>query len=306
MQDVAHLMRHIEMASEVPMQWLASLVVLIPKNATIERPIALTSAVYRFWCKLRGDLIKQWQSQLGGLMPWERAKPGSQCLHIALSRLLRAEVNSADQKFVVSTLIDLSNFYDRIDLQLLSERWSEVQYPPLMAKMAMLIYRGPRYLEGEGMVDGRLYARNGILAGDPQAPQVAKVYLYRAMKKFKERFPEAQMDLWIDDASYDVVADKAEVATEMAVQAELQEDNLLISKEKTGFLINNKALKPELEKRLTPDDPKIVDAMRDLGCDSAASRLRRVKVVQKRTKQGQKKQGKLTAKPTHKDKAAQR
>ena len=299
MQDLAHILRHIELTSEVPMQWLASLVVLIPKSATIERPIALTSAVYRFWCKMRGDLIKQWQSQLGGLMPWERAKPGSQCLHIALNRLLRAEVNSADQKFVVSASIDLSNFYDRIDLRLLAERWSEVQYPPLMAKMAMLIYRGPRYLEGEGMVDGPLYARNGILAGGPQAPQVAKVYLYRAMKAFKEKFPEAQMDLWIDDASYDVVADKAEVAAEMAVQAfkflraELQADNLLISKEKTGFLINNKALKPELEKRLTQDDPKVVDAMRDLGCDSAASRLRRVKVVQKRTKQGQKKQGKL-------------
>ena len=299
MQDLAQLLRHIEMTSEVPMQWLASLVVLIPKNATIERPIALTSSVYRFWCKMRGDLIKQWQSQLGGLMPWERAKPGSQCLHIALNRLLRAEVNSADQKFVVSTLIDLSNFYDRIDLQLLAERWSEVQYPPLMAKMAMLIYRGPRYLEGEGMVDGPLYARNGILAGDPQAPQVAKVYLYRAMKRFKEKFPEAQMDLWIDDASYDVVADRAEDAAETAVQAfkflraELQADNLLISKEKTGFLINNKALKPELEKRLTSEDPKVVDAMRDLGCDSAAGRLRRVKVVQKRTKQGQKKQGKL-------------
>ena len=62
MQDLTQILRHIELTSEVPMQWLASLVVLIPKSATIERPIALTSAVYRFWCKMRGDLIKQWQS----------------------------------------------------------------------------------------------------------------------------------------------------------------------------------------------------------------------------------------------------
>ena len=68
----------------------------------------------------------------------------------------------------------------------------------------------------------------GILAGDPQAPQIAKVYLYNAML----RNSPSQLDVWVDDASYDVVANSSEVAAQEAVQAyhflkqELEKDNL--------------------------------------------------------------------------------
>ena len=92
-QDLARVLTELERTGELPQQWLASLVVLIPKSKSIERPIALVSAVYRFWCKLRQPELRRWQKELQVKMPWERAKPGNECLHIALNRLLRAPTN---------------------------------------------------------------------------------------------------------------------------------------------------------------------------------------------------------------------
>ena len=175
---MADLLTQFERTAALPAQWLANMVVLIPKIVDIERPIALMSTVYRYWCKLRQSELHAWQEQLTLLMPWERAKPGNQCLHIALRRLLRSEVFTAQKKFAVSVLCDLSFFYDRISLVKLSERWSTVQYPPTHEALATLMYQGSRYLEGEAVITGPMYATHGILAGDPQAPQVAKVYLH--------------------------------------------------------------------------------------------------------------------------------
>ena len=194
-EKLAQMLMTYEKEGVIPQQWQANLVVLIPKNEQIERPIALVSTVYRLWCKMRAEELRTWQQELDSLMPWERAKPGCQVLHIALKRLLQAEVMTANQKCVVSVLCDLSNFYDRISLTRLSER---------CAIFATQLYTSARYLEGENITQGPVFATNGILAGDPQAPQVAKVYLHRSMQIFQQRFPEAKADLWIDDISFDI------------------------------------------------------------------------------------------------------
>lgn len=86
-----------------------------------------------------------------------------------------------------SVLLDLSNFYDRIDLLKLCERWRHAGYPNLHAAFAMQVYLGSRVLEAEGESSQPIWTRKGILAGDPQAPLVAKVYLKRAMEAFRRK-----------------------------------------------------------------------------------------------------------------------
>ena len=298
-EALAQMLMTYEQEGVIPQQWQANLVVLIPKSEQIERPIALVSTVYRLWCKMRADELRQWQAGLDVQMPWERARPGCQVLHIALKRLLQAEVMTANKRFVVSVLCDLSNFYDRISLSKLTERWQQVRYPEVHAMFATQLYTSARYLEDENITQGPLYATNGILAGDPQAPQVAKVFLHRSMQIFQQRFPEAKADLWIDDISFDIVADDPKTAANKAYRAyhflkeTLQEDDLPLSIGKTGFLVNHRETKAELKKMLTEQDPAIVDAMRDLGCDSSGGRLRRIRVHKQRLRKGRKKQTKL-------------
>ena len=68
-QDLLRIMEDAERTANPPEQWTTSLIVLIPKNTVIERPIALVSVVHRLWCRLRNEPIRQWQKTLDQLMP---------------------------------------------------------------------------------------------------------------------------------------------------------------------------------------------------------------------------------------------
>ena len=298
-KEMVKIMEQAEVNGKLPAQWTTSLIVLIPKSIIIERPIALVSVVHRLWCKLRNGPIRAWQSTLATLMPWEKSVPGSQCLWIALRRLFKCEVNRTSEKYVVSILCDLSNFYDCIDLSKLSRRWEQASFPPVHAMIATQLMKGPKVLEAEGTSSKGFYTKNGILAGDPLAPQIAKVYLQPILQRFHTQHPECQTDVWVDDISFDVCDENPNRAAIKAVdalrtlKAELEEDGLRLSIAKTGILINHKHLKESLKPLLTINDPKIVEVMRDLGVDSAGGRLRRIKTFKKRHQKGQKKKTKM-------------
>ena len=299
MRSLVQMMEAVEKTGFVPVQWALALVVLIPKNETIERPIALLATTYRFWTKPRTQAVKQWQEELRWRMPWERSTPGSQCLHIAVGRLLRTEIQKAGGKFVVSLLLDMSNFYDRVSLVKLTERFKEVEFPPLAAMVCMQIYSGRRVLDADGECSEPIWPERGILAGCPYAPLCAKVYLSRAMQAFHEKFPQVSADLWVDDCSFDVSGDDPEEVAQQAVNAfrflrqELEADDLVISMKKSGFVISDKKLKGPMQSRLTADEPITQQVMRDLGCDSAGGNKRRIATLQARMRKGRQRQKQL-------------
>ena len=180
-----------------------SLIALLPKNADIERPIALVASLYKLWCRVRAAQIKQWQIDIQDIYVWERAIPGTECLRVALKRSCMTENHHALKRIVVSILLDLLNFYDRISLEKLASRWLDSDYPAVHAALATQIYCGLRILEAEGELSRPIWATHGILAGDPQAPLAAKIYLHRALHAFSN--PQLYIDLWIDDLNFDVM-----------------------------------------------------------------------------------------------------
>ena len=211
------------------------------------------------------------------------------------------EHHTAHRRTVVSVLLDLSNFYDRICLQKLATRWVASSYPATHAAMAMQVYSGSRILEAEGEASEPLWGTHGILAGDPQAPLAAKVYLQRAMKEFHRRYPQLHTDLWIDDLSFDVVDKDPHNAARIAIQAynfvraELEKDDLKVSAQKTGFVCSNAAVKRILQEQLPQGGPRIHDVMRDLGVDCTAGRLRRTQTMRSRRHKAARKTRKLQA-----------
>ena len=299
MTSLIEFFHKVEEQATIPNQWAVSLIALIPKSADIERPIALVASLYRLWCRLRAPYTKQWQLEIQHEYFWERAMPGTECLQVALKRSFMTEHHSAMQKTVVSVLLDLSNFYDRINLSKLATRWLESSYPPVHAALAMQIYRGGRILEAEGEASRQVWATHGILAGDPQAPLAAKIYLKDALLKFHRKFPQLHTDLWIDDLSFDVVDRNPANAVRVAISAYnhisqlLQEDDLVISTKKTGFVVSNSKAKALLKQQLPPDGPAVHDVMRDLGLDCTAGRLRRVQTMKQRRVKANRKTRKL-------------
>ena len=261
MQDIAQVFHQLEAQAVIPQQWTTSLIALLPKSADIERPIALVATLYR---------------------------PGTECLQVALRRAFLTEHHNSMKRTVVSVLLDMSNFYDRIKLEALCNRWLDSNYPPTHAAFAMQLYLGGRILEAEGEASQQLWTENGILAGDPQAPLAAKVYLYNAMKSFHKKYPQLHTDLWIDDLSFDVVDRDPANAVRIAIQAYerikqlLEEDNLKISEKKTGFIASNSTAKRLLQQQLPANGPKVHDVMRDLGVDCTAGRLRRIQTMRNR------------------------
>ena len=133
--DLCHMYRQWELSGRLPDQVCATLIVLLPKKAEIERPISLTSVLYRTWCKLRWDKLRQWQSTIGQRLPWEKSMPGMQVLHVALMRLLKCEVGKAIGRHVISLLVDLQCFYDSVALERLLGLWEPLDFPPAVLNM---------------------------------------------------------------------------------------------------------------------------------------------------------------------------
>ena len=79
-----------EAQAQPPTQQQTRTVVTLPKNSSKERPITLTSILYRVWCRLRKPLLDEWQKQLPASMNHDRARPGAQVLYVATATTTRS------------------------------------------------------------------------------------------------------------------------------------------------------------------------------------------------------------------------
>ena len=138
-----------EKQAQLPTQQQMHMVIMLPKSSTKERPITLTSLLYRVWCRLRKPLLDQWQKQLPPTMNHDRARPGAQVLQVALERLLRQEVQRTNGRHGITCLMDMSTFYDTISLTRLQQEAQQLNYPPLLLEMAMQLYTGPKAIVAE-------------------------------------------------------------------------------------------------------------------------------------------------------------
>ena len=106
----------------------------------VERPIALTSCLYRLWNRVRKQDIVKWQLSLDASMPWDHARPKRDCLSIAVGRMLHSELCKRNNIHTVTCLADLSCFYDTVILEHLVAPARELEYPLLHLKLAIDLY----------------------------------------------------------------------------------------------------------------------------------------------------------------------
>ena len=291
-EKLAGLLTAMEREGELAIQLRATNIVLIPKNIKVERPIALTSCLYRLWCSCRKADLQRWQMTLDEQLPWDQARPGRDCLSIAIGRMLHAEISKHQGVHTVTCLADLTCFYDHVDLDQIIEPARELAYPPLHLKFALDLYRGPRTLQAEGINGDPKHYDKGILQGCPQAPAISKLILFKPLKALVQDHPAVSLQTWVDDVSFDIHSRDADFAAREALgafrtlQRQVEEAGLKLNTDKTGFLTSSKESARALKALLQEGDPDHYDVLRDLGVDSTAGRKRRVQQVKKRFLKG--------------------
>ena len=185
-------------------------VALLPKDADSERPISLTSFIYRLYFKLRGHLIEKWVKQLVPDTPWDGAIPGASVFDRVLGRLLRGEVMVYTGGHQVTLLLDVRKFYDSILRDELIEQALDLGFPALPLCLAMGIHAAPRFLLAEGQASCPIYPLRSILQGCPTSVALSKAYLYRILQDVSEQFPDADLASFIDDLAADLCGDDPE------------------------------------------------------------------------------------------------
>ena len=283
-----------------PQQMTVSLIAMLPKNLTRERPIALLHILYRTWVRLRWDLVSTWQAGYATTATYDKAVPGSCCLDVAVGRLLRNEVAKTNGVHVVSLFVDLESFFDTIQFQQLIMAATALQYPPLILKMALEVYMGARYLVADGVLSAGIRATNGVQAGCPAAPSLAKVALHPVIEKIQRRRDVANVDCWLDDVSIDIqhksfkhVADSA-IRVYRSLKDGMDANGFTISSKKTGFVASSTQASKHLRELLLPHEPQVYDVMRDLGVDSTGGRKRRLVTSATRAKKAHARHSKLS------------
>ena len=146
--EMVSRLNHWETSGKMPQAVTTSLVAMLPKKIDKERPIALTSMAYRVWCKVRWDKFQQWSSTYSVSSPWDRAQKASSSLDISLKRLITYEGIKARQQHGITLLLDLKEFYERVDLDSLVTQASHHGFPAVLLQGALQIYTGPVHPRG--------------------------------------------------------------------------------------------------------------------------------------------------------------
>ena len=300
-QQLAELFRSVELELAMPLQMRAVQVALLPKSPEKERPISLTSVLWRIFSKLRRPVLDGWIKEYVAHAPFDAATPGRTCLDPALSRLIKAEDHKFRKVTFVTLFVDLLGFYDAVDFSRLLQQGSALSFPPLLLELSLQLYTGPRCLNGEGVSTVMLHPKRGILQGCPYAPTIAKLTTHAPLQAISSEPGVSGADLWLDDITVDISHPDPEVAAAHALSVSRKLDYLLsieklqINKAKTKFVVNNAQAAKALNTMRGADDPEVTDLVRDLGVDSAGAKRRRVTHALKRFKVGRARNVKLHA-----------
>ena len=205
-------------------------------------------------------------------MEHDRARPGANVLYVALERLGRQEVQKARGLHGVTAhvLMDMSTFYDTIQLDRLQQEAIKLGYPPLLLELATQLYTGPKAISAEQEFTPFFRVDRGIPARCPQAPLLAKAVLALALVPWKQEHPKIHLSSWVDDIGYDTYGNSPIQVATAAVEAyrdlheRLVQVGLKVNAKKTAFLATDKATDRALKAMLQPHEPQVAPVMRDL------------------------------------------
>ena len=165
-----------------PIQVVMNLGSLIPKpNSKGQRPISKTPFLYRIWCILRNETIKQWD--VANIPPWDTASPGHSAETAAGARLWMMELAHLSGNSAAALLWDLDKFFDTIDLKDVRRNAVERDYPRRELCLAIAMHRAPRVLQMAGVSSCAILPLLSILQGCTHSSRFARLITWRPIER---------------------------------------------------------------------------------------------------------------------------
>ena len=184
---------------------------LIPKKvAGTFRAKGVFTCPMRLWAKWRGGGLCQEGEDTYGSAPFFAAGPGRHPLTPVWRAAVRAEGRRSDE-VAGAAFLDLAAFFDSIrreQLMLEARRW---HFPMAVAKLAMVLYAGPRHLQAGGFGTATVWARCGIMPGCSLCTKFAKLAVATAMIRVQARQPNVSTCIFIDDVPLTATGPRATV-----------------------------------------------------------------------------------------------
>ena len=287
-QMLTDLFHEMEGQVGLPFQMQVVQVALLPKSEIKERPISLTSVLWRIWTKLRRSHLAAWLKEYSREAGFDSAVPGHTSLDPALARLIRAEDHKGRGQTFITLFCDLEGFYDVVRHERLAQQSLALGFPSFITELAIQLYEGPRCLFGENVASPSIWPKRGMLQGCPFAPTLAKLTTHRPLTVILAKPGVSHADLWLDDMSIDIAHQDADIAAHLGVDVFrslkrlLQEEGLELNMSKTKFVVNNAKSKKALKTLCGQGMPEVAELVKDLGLDSAGAKRRRVTTSLKR------------------------
>ncbi|CAK0911035.1 unnamed protein product, partial [Prorocentrum cordatum] len=181
-----------------------------------------------------------------------------------------------------SVLWDLHKFYELVDLGLLQKRCDLLGFPAPISRLAITMYRGPRWISIGGMVQGPYFAQCGVVAGDSFATSFVRACIIPSIDLLAPSVRES-LDVYIGDYGLQATGSERSVVSDILhgasqLHAVLTDDmKSIVSIEKASVVCSSQVVGSkvrDLLEGLGGVNPGTSTAV-NLGVDDTAGRPRR-------------------------------
>ena len=289
--ELAALLTSCEQKLIFPLQVLLQVMGCIPKADGSDRIIALVALVARAWSKCRCSVLGEWDYKRAGF--WDSALAGHSALRAAAWRSLSDETMAWFGGTSATVWLDVAKFYDSLDPGLLISKLVDLEFPPCVLFMQLLLHWCPRIIASASCDSPVLHVSRSVLAGSEASNSMARGYLYDICERISSRIPSARLGTFVDD-----LVVRAEGTREQAVEActeatamcvvELNAALLDVAEKKSFCVGSTVAVARDVSARLRTRGVSVRTSIgqKDLGVDAGGGRVRRTQVQNARIATG--------------------
>ena len=182
----------------------------------------------------------------------------------------------------VSTLWDLTKFYECFVHSKLIAAARKYQFPEALLRVSLNLYRAPRFLSLMKQAAPPLWPTRGIVAGCSAATTFVKVYMIEEMDRLTTMHPSIEWDAYLDDIQLTSTAN-SRVAVERLIPA-LEDLNVTIEDcwgcsvavAKSATIATKQVMAEKVVRAMGPVAGTGTEVIaRNLGIDYAAGKPRR-------------------------------
>ena len=256
-------------------------VVLLPKPDGGFRPIGLFPTLIRVWMRLRRDMVDNWEKDNQRSFLYAGRQRGA---HIAAwTQSARAEAATQGGATFAQLLLDLAKCFEVVPHDILVAEAGAVGYPLPLLRLSIAAYRLPRALAVNGVYSSMVVARRGITAGSGTATTELRVLLIRLLDRIATRFPQAVLNVFVDDMSVEATGTQHSVVAVVAAAGKALCDGLValrlkLSEGKCQCSANSASVGHRVAAALSEFGVRYSARVKSLGVGMASGARRNVKV----------------------------